>query len=122
MGANQVRAIAFAPGPSFEMWVGYAQLGIDIFTDPTLATRAARIDTLNNNDLWGLAFNGDSVWIATANGLTRYSRATRLEKENIGTQPPSSQGSVHPLSIDSEGGVWWATQGGVFHRRPNRSV
>jgi ligand-binding sensor domain-containing protein len=122
MSANQVRAIAFAPGPSFEMWVGYAQLGIDIFTDPTLATRAARIDTLNNNDLWGLAFNGDSVWIATANGLTRYSRATRLERENIGTQPPSSQGSVHPLSIDSEGGVWWATQGGVFHRRPDRSV
>jgi ligand-binding sensor domain-containing protein len=66
--------------------------------------------------------NGDSVWIGTSKGLSRYSRATRRPVEQVGTQAPSSQGAVHPLSIDGDGGVWWATSVGLFHRRPDRSV
>lgn len=130
MSGPQVRAIAFAPGPAFEMWVGYARLGVDVFTDPTLNTRAAHfaetvpggIPGLLDDDIWAIEFNGDDVWIATSDGLSRYSRATRTRRENVSTQPPSSQGAVHPLTIDAEGGVWWATSGGVFHRRPDRSV
>jgi ligand-binding sensor domain-containing protein len=100
-----------------------------VFTDPTLNTRLDHFDLgtqlvpgLLNADVWAVEFNGDSVWIATSGGLSRYSRTTRKRIENVGTQPPSSQGAVHPLSIDAEGGVWWATSGGVFHRRPDRSV
>ncbi|MEP7028044.1 MAG: T9SS type A sorting domain-containing protein [Candidatus Eisenbacteria bacterium] len=127
MSGPQIRAIAFAPGAAFEMWVAYARLGVDIFTDPTLNTRAAHLAAsdsagLLNDDTWAIEMNGDSVWIATSDGLSRYSRASRKRVENIGTQAPSSQGAIHPLSIDAEGGVWWATQGGVFHRRPDRSV
>src|SRR5688572_1532744 len=66
--------------------------------------------------------HGDSVWVATASGLSRYSRTTRVRQENLGTQPPSSQGAVQPLALDAAGGVWWATLGGVYHRRPDRTV
>lgn len=128
MTNSQVRTVAFAPGPSFEMWVGYARNGIDIFTDPTLATRSGRISELTaeggliDDDVWCVQFNGDSVWVGTSSGLNRYSRATRQRRETIGTQPASDQGAVNPLSIDAEGGVWWATKAGLYHRRPDRSV
>ncbi len=126
MSGPQIRAITFAPGAAFEMWVAYARLGVDVFTDPTLNTRAAHFSMgaggLLNDDTWAIEMNGDSVWIATSDGLSRYSRATRTRVENVGTQAPSSQGAIHPLSIDAQGGVWWATAGGLFHRRPDRSV
>ena len=126
MSGPQVRAITFAPGGAFEMWVAYARLGVDVFTDPTLNTRLDHIDRdsrgLLNDDTWAIEMNGDSVWIATSDGLSRYSRATRTRVESVATQSPSSQGAVHPLSIDAEGGVWWATSGGVVHRRPDRTV
>ncbi len=131
MAGPQIRALAFAPGSPFELWVGYARAGVDVFTDPTLATRAARFSTsdsvaagsnLTNDDTWAIEFYGDSVWIATSDGLARYSRASRHRREVLGTASPSSQGAIHPLSIDAGGGVWWATTSGVFHRRPDRSV
>ncbi|MGH7724692.1 MAG: hypothetical protein ACREOU_04625 [Candidatus Eiseniibacteriota bacterium] len=130
MSANQVRAIAFAPGPAFEMWVGYNSAGVDIFTDPDLTVLDDHLsespptdpDRLLSNDIWGIEMNGDSVWIATSKGLCRYSRSTRQLREALETQPPSSQGAVHPLSIERDGGVWWATKAGVFHRRSDRSV
>ena len=129
MSGPQIRSITFAPGGAFELWVGYARAGVDVFTDPTLNTRLDHFDVgtilvpgLLNEDVWAVEMNGDSVWIGTSDGLSRYSRATRQRIENIGTQAPSSQGAIHPLSIDAEGGVWWATSGGLFHRRPDRSV
>lgn len=126
MSNSQVRAVAFAPGAGFEMWVGYAGSGVDIFTDPTLATRSGRITRdaggLLDDDVWGIAFFGDSVWVANAAGLSRYSRATRVRLENIVTQPPTSRGAVHPLAIDAGGGVWWGTKSGLYHRRTDRSV
>ena len=122
--SERVRAVAFAPGPGFEMWVGYANDGIDIFTDPTLSTLSGRIDTNlgPNSDVWGIAFHGDSVWVGHAGGLTRFSRADRQRKESIGTQAPTPRGAVHPLALDPGGGVWWATQAGLYHRRTDRSV
>ena len=129
MSFSHVRAIAFGPGPGFEMWVGYAGGGVDIFTDPTLATRSGRLTEsdsvsvrLLDDDIWAIEMNGDSVWIASSAGLNRYSRATRKRLEIISTQPPTSNGAVKPLAIDGEGGVWWATTSGVYHRRPDRSV
>lgn len=126
MTNSQVRAIAFAPGPAFEMWVGYADAGVDIFTDPTLATRSGRISAtqggLPDNNVWALAFFGDSLWVGHSQGLTRYSRADGGRKENISTQSPTSRGAVHPLAIDATGGVWWATKAGLYHRRADRSV
>ena len=127
MTYSHVRAIAFAPGPAFEMWVGYADRGIDIFTDPTLQTRSGRLSELEDegelpdNDMWGIAFFGDSVWVGQGAGFARYSRADRERKEVIGTSAPS-QGAVHPLDVDAEGGVWWATQVGLFHRRRDKSI
>ncbi|MEO6462023.1 MAG: hypothetical protein ABIP29_03020 [Candidatus Eisenbacteria bacterium] len=130
MSNSQVRAIAFAPGASFRMWVGYAGFGgnsgIDIFTDPTLTTRADRITVadggLGSNDIWALEVFGDSMWVGHSSGLTRFSIADGLRKENIGTQAPSSKGAVQPLAIDATGGVWWATQAGLYHRRTDRTV
>ncbi len=129
MSDSQVRAIAFGPGPGFEMWVGYAGRGVDIFTDPTLTTRSGRItesdgptQRLLDDDIWAIEMNGDSVWIASSAGLNRYSRATRTRREVIGTQPPTSQGAVHPLSIDAAGGLWWGTTSGLYHRKPDRTV
>jgi ligand-binding sensor domain-containing protein len=131
MSASQVRAIAFAPGPAFEMWVGYASFGVDVFTDPTLATRARRLTrvsgalSLLDDDVWDIQFHGDSVWVGTSSGLTRYSRPTldALERaENVGTQAPTSRGAADPLALDAEGGVWWATKAGLYHRRPGRTV
>lgn len=129
MSDSQVRAIAFGPGPGFELWVGYAGRGVDIFNDPTLTTRSGRItesDALNqrllDDDIWAIEMNGDSVWIASSAGLNRYSRLTRTRIEAIGTQPPTSQGAVHPLALDPQGGVWWGTTSGLYHRKPDRSV
>jgi hypothetical protein len=129
MSGPQIRSITFAPGAAFELWVGYARAGVDVFTDPTLDTRLDHFDVnaplapgLLDEDVWAVEMNGDSVWIGTSAGLSRYSRATRQRIENVGTLAPSSQGAVHPLSIDAEGGVWWAMLGGVFHRRPDRTV
>lgn len=128
MSNSQVRTIAFAPGPGFEMWVGYARSGVDIFTDPTLATRSGHIGTLVaeggllNDDVWSIQFNGDSTWIGTSSGLSRFSRSTRERRENLLTAAPSTDGAVNPLSIDGEGGVWWGTKEGLYHRRPDRSV
>ena len=131
--SERVRAIAFAPGAGFEMWVGYANSGVDVFTDPTLSTRAAHfsdVDTAPENavnnlihvDVWSIQFNGDSVWVGTSGGLSRFSRADRLRKESIGTQPPSGNGAVSPLSIAADGSVWWATKAGLLHRKTDRSV
>ncbi len=132
MAANQVRAIAFAPGFAFEMWVGYNSGGVDIFTDPDLSFRDGRLtesgtgptdpNRLLSNDIWGIQMNGDSVWIATAKGLNRYSRDDRVLREALETQGPSSQGAVNPLAIERDGGVWWATKAGAFHRRSDRVV
>jgi hypothetical protein len=128
MSNSHVRAIAFAPGSGFEMWVGYAVGNIDIFTDPNLASRSGRlvyqpnVQGLLSDDIWAIEFNGDSVWVGTSSGLTRFSRATRGWRESILTESPSTGGAVRPLAIDAEGGVWWATKGGLYHRRPNRSV
>jgi ligand-binding sensor domain-containing protein len=126
MSGFQVRAIAFGPGPGFEMWVGYASGGVDIFTDPTLATLNGRLTTatsgLLSDDIWGIAMNGDSVWIATAGGLMRYSRSTRQRIETLATQSPSTQGAVNPLALDVDGSVWWATQAGLYHRKTDRTV
>lgn len=131
MSASQVRAIAFAPGESFEMWVGYASFGVDIFTDPTLATRARRLTrvpgplSLLDDDVWDIQFHGDSVWVGTSSGLSHYSRptlATLAREENVGTQAPTSRGAADPLALDAEGGVWWATKAGLYHRRPGRTV
>ena len=128
MLGSQVRAIAFGPGPGFEMWVGYARGGVDIFNDPTLATRSQHLgkntesDQLLDDDIWAIEMNGDSVWIATSAGLNRFSRATRKMIEKIGTQPPTSNGAVNPFAIDRDGGVWWATTAGVYHRKLDRSV
>ena len=132
MSGPQIRAIAFAPGPTWEMWVAYANFGVDVFVDPTLNTRLDHFEKtgsevnatpgLLSSDGWGIEFNGDDVWIGTADGLSRYSRATRRRLENVSTPQPSSQGAVHPLSIDAEGGVWWATASGLVHRFPNRSI
>lgn len=130
MSGPQIRAIAFAPGPGFEMWVAYAGNGVDVFVDPTLNTRLAHFSKtipgvtvgLLDDDAWGIEFNGDDVWIATSGGLSRYSRASRSRLENVVTPSPSSQGAVHPIALDAEGGVWLATGGGLFHRRPNGSV
>jgi ligand-binding sensor domain-containing protein len=128
MSNSQVRAIAFAPGATFRMWVGYAGVGsnsgIDIFTDPTLAARSGRISVadLASNDIWGLAVFGDSMWVGHSSGLSRYSIADGFRKENIGTQAPSPNGAVRPLALDATGGVWWATQAGLYHRRTDRTV
>ena len=127
MTYSHVRAIAFAPGASFEMWVGYSGRGVDIFTDPNLQFRSGRISTqtspaLPNDDLWGIAFFGDSVWVGTGSGLARFSRSDRGRKELIVTQAPTSSGAVHPLDVDAAGGVWWATTSGLFHRKPDRSI
>ncbi len=121
MSGPQIRAIAFAPGSSFEMWVAYAGLGVDVFTDPTLQTRADRIVTpdLLSNDTWAIEFSGSSVWVATSAGLTRFSRATRDVEARVGTQAPSSRGAVNPFAVDAEGGVWWGTSVGLYHRRPD---
>jgi ligand-binding sensor domain-containing protein len=132
MSGPQVRAIAFAPGAGFEMWVGYATFGVDVFIDPTLNTRLAhfvqtpagqnQIPGLLSSDIWAIEFNGDDVWIATSSGLSLYSRASRARLQNVTTPSISSQGAVHPLSLDAQGGVWLATTSGVFHRRPDGSV
>jgi len=131
MAGPQIRALTFAPNSAFELWVGYARAGVDVFTDPTLSVRAVRLSTsdstlvnsnLTNNDTWAIEMYGDSVWIATSDGLARYSRATRHRVELLSTASPSSQGAIHPLSIDATGGVWWATTGGVFHRKTDRTV
>jgi ligand-binding sensor domain-containing protein len=133
MSGPQIRSIAFAPGQAWEMWVAYARLGVDVFTDPTLDTRLDHLQTTRTEagtvipgllslDTWAIEFNGDDVWIGDSNGLTRWSRTTRRRLESVSTPSPSSQGAVHPLSIDAEGGVWWATASGVFHRRPDRSI
>ena len=132
MSGPQIRAIAFAPGSTWEMWVAYARFGVDVFTDPTLNTRLDHFAKtvpipgstpgLLSDDAWAIEFNGDDVWIGTADGLSRYSRATRRRLENVSTPQPSTQGAVHPLSIDAEGGVWWATASGLLHRSPDRSI
>jgi len=132
MSGPQIRSIAFAPGPLWELWLAYARHGVDVFRDPTLNTRLDHfaqtlpdVDAtpgLLNDDAWAIEFNGDDAWIATSDGLSRYSRTTRRRLENVSTPQPSSQGAVHPLSIDAAGGVWWATSSGLFHRFPNRAI
>jgi hypothetical protein len=132
MAGPQIRSIAFAPGQAWEMWVAYARFGVDVFTDPTLNTRLDHFAQtvpipgstpgLLNDDTWAIEFNGNDAWIATSDGLSRYDRVSRRRLENVSTPQPSTQGAVHPLSIDAEGGVWWATASGLFHRKPDRSV
>jgi ligand-binding sensor domain-containing protein len=121
---SQIRSIGFAPGGGFEMWVAYAGLGVDVFKDPTLATRFARLTTpeLLSMDTWGIQFHGNDAWVATSSGLTRFNRTTLEVEETIGTQPPSSNGSVNPFAVDASGGVWFGTLAGLYHKASDGTV
>ena len=106
MSNSQVRAIAFGAGPG-SMWVGYAGGGIDIFTDPTLATRSGRLTEsdrracANSTTTSGpLEMNGDSVWI----GPPRDSPATPADApaEREHRHPAAVvEGAVQPAAIDA---------------------
>ena len=103
------RRSTFAPGPLFELWVGYARAGVDVFRDPTLATRFAHFSTadnipnanLSNDDVWAVEFNGDSAGSRPPTGC-RATRAPRASASRRSARSsPSSQGAIHPLSIDA---------------------
>jgi hypothetical protein len=121
-----VRAIAFAPDGA--MWVGYADLGVDVFSNGDPQSRVARIvagpDGLFNNNVWSIVFQGSDAWILTDGSAVRLSRngAATKRKDQIFLPTISNRGAVNPLAIDGEGGVWVGTARGVIHRSPDGSI
>src|SRR5262249_47707904 len=122
MSTLQVRTIAFAPDGA--MWVGYADGGVDLFTDRSLQSRAGHLSTLTglqNDNTWGIAFSPGLAWILTDGGLTQYSiggGAPQLVHPTL-TPAMSSQGALNPLVVDSQGGAWVASKLGLFHVKPD---
>jgi hypothetical protein len=119
MTSQQVRAIAFASDGT--MWVGYADFGVDLFSDRSLAALQdylSAADGLRSNNVWGIAMDGASAWVATDGGLARFEvgGASPLLRESLATPVISQNGAVSPLAVDAGGGVWLATASGLFHR------
>lgn len=124
MTSQQVRAIAFPSDGN--LWVGYADFGVDIFGDRTAAVLGGYLSTadgLRSNNVWGLAPQGDGVWVATDGGVARFTLGGTGPQlsESILTPVISQNGAVNPLAVDAEGGLWLATASGLFHRAPGGS-
>jgi ligand-binding sensor domain-containing protein len=119
MTSQQVRAIAFAADGA--LWVGYADFGVDLFADRTLAALQGYLSTaqgLRSNNVWGIAMDGASAWVATDGGLARFTTggASPVLAESFYAPVISQNGAVNPLAIDAAGGVWLATASGLLHR------
>jgi streptogramin lyase len=126
MRGNQVRAVAFAPDGA--MWVGYADLGVDVFANGNPNNRVTQIvagpNGLFNNNVWSIVFQGSDAWILTDGSAVLLSRngANTTRKDQIFLPTISNRGAVNPLAIDGEGGVWVGTARGVIHRSPDGSI
>jgi streptogramin lyase len=122
MTSNQPRAIAFAPDGT--MWVGYADFGVDLFSDRNLQTRlrhlgANIVDKLRSDNIWGITFDGSTAYVLADGGVSKYTAnggASLTFLESIFTPTISANGAVNPIAIDGAGGIWVATKSGLFHR------
>ncbi|HEV8480289.1 MAG TPA: two-component regulator propeller domain-containing protein [Candidatus Eisenbacteria bacterium] len=123
MSGNQVRAIGQAPDGN--LWVTYADVGVDIFNDRNLQTRVAHLGVsqgLHSNNTWGLAFSGNTAWVLTDGGLSKFAvnaGGAPSYQSTILTPAMSSLGALHPLVVDGEGGAWVASKLGLYHVKPD---
>ena len=124
MTSQQIRFIGFATDGT--MWVGYADFGVDVFTDRNLQSRVAHLTTaqgLHSNNCWGVGFSGNTAYVLTDGGLTTYSTSGGVPQfvSTVLTPEMSALGAVRPLVIDGEGGAWIASKLGLYHVKPDGS-
>lgn len=124
MSGQQVRFLEFASDGT--MWTGFADAGVDIFPDSSLAltTRVAHLGAesgLLNSNVWGIDFFGGDAYIAADGGISRYrvTGGAPVFVERYFTPTISANGAVHPLALDAAGGIWLATATGLWHRAPD---
>lgn len=122
MTSVQIRSIAFAPDGT--MWVGYADFGVDVFSNRTLNFRNVHLaktvsqfnPQLRSDNVWSIVFSGTTAWILTDGGIARYSTAggTPQYAGSVSTPEMSATGAVNPLVVDAQGGAWVASKRGLY--------
>jgi len=81
---------------------------------------------LISNSVFSIAFAGDTVWIGTQEGLSRYNRKTKLWGPSFtmaNSTLPSKE--IYTLAVDLQGGLWCGTPRGVsryFNGRWEKSL
>jgi len=122
-----IRALACDRGN--QMWVGFkGSPGAGVATFPVPEDLQAPIvlsdvpgTTLH--DVFGIAAQGDSVWVLATDGLRRYRQATRSFVSRLDIAGPPALVSVHPIAVTPDGSVFVGTTGGVrMHRRGQAPV
>jgi ligand-binding sensor domain-containing protein len=129
--SNQVRAIAFDRLNNL-LWAGFANRGVsyvslnEIDSDPNAPGNDhlklpafTAITSLVSANIFGMVAHGDSIWVLTSSDLKRLRGSTRSLQSTLDIiAQPAPIGSVHPLDVGADGGVWAASVTGVRHFFP----
>jgi len=114
---------------SNQMWVGYkgtSSAGVSTFTVPgNLDADISLSDVPNTSlkDVFGIAAQGDSVWVLASDGLMRFRQSSRSLVSTLQIAGPPALASMHPLAVTRDGSVFVGTTGGLrVHRRGQQPV
>jgi ligand-binding sensor domain-containing protein len=111
---NRVRALL---PEGDDVWIGTRGGGLAA-TDVETWTTFATSDGVVNNDVEALASQDGLKWVGTGSGLSAFddNHTPRNKSDDtwttFGSQDGLSDDDVQDLTVDSQGGVWIATDGG----------
>lgn len=119
VSGSHPNVLAFIVNPDTTLWVGTYGRGVVKIT-----REAVKIDSLVkasdpakgliSNHVLSLALAGDTLWIGTQEGLSRYNHKTKLWGPSFTTANstlPSNE--VYALAFDLQGGLWCGTPNGA---------
>ena len=107
--------------PNNEMWVGFKQQGVGVFGVPARIGDDITLESVGSAgaiDVFGIAINGDSVWVLAAEGLRRFRASDRSLASSLTIAGPPALASMHPIDTGPDGSVYVGTEAGLrVHRR-----
>ncbi len=109
-----------------QMWVGYKSVGLSTFAVPDSLHTPITLDEVPGSaalDIFGLAIQGDSVWVLASDGLHRFRQSRRSLVTTLSIAAPPALFSVHPVDVGPDGSVYVGTTGGLrVHQRGRAAV
>lgn len=109
-------------GRNDELWIGTNTLGLLVWNRSQNTLERIDISTgLPSNHIWDIYFNENDVWLATKNGIARYSKKEGiLQTDHVNNE---LEGEVtYQVLSDTEGRLWVATSRGISILNKDGSV
>jgi hypothetical protein len=114
-----IRALAVDKGN--KMWIGYSTSGLSTFevpADPESSITLSDVPGTERLNVFGIAINGDSVWVLADDALHRFHRGNREQASTLRIAGAPSLASMHPMAVAKDGTLYVGTGGGLrVHRR-----